>query len=252
MVHPFIEPQEQDCHNVKRACELPKVSRGAFYARRTTVPGLPHGARRGSGRRSSKFTKRRAAATAPVYPCRVQARRQPVRAPPGRAVDASGRPPGPTPQTRTTHRYPQPTRCRTARPSPAGLPARPGRRRHTLVRRDHLYPDRSGVALPRHPRHVVSRAAADHLRTELWPTLCEPPAHLPSSRQDPVPFGSRRPIHQPNSLTLQPSSASGCRSAAPGNAGARALAESFLATLKPELLGKQPMSTPGGDPMREI
>ncbi|WKK23934.1 IS3 family transposase [Streptomyces olivoreticuli] len=43
-VHPFIEAEKQGGHNVKRACELLKVSRAAFYARRTTTPG-PRAAR---------------------------------------------------------------------------------------------------------------------------------------------------------------------------------------------------------------
>ncbi|MGW2638585.1 IS3 family transposase [Streptomyces sp. NPDC001348] len=34
-VHPFIEAEKRDGHNVKRACELLKVSRAAFYARRS-------------------------------------------------------------------------------------------------------------------------------------------------------------------------------------------------------------------------
>ncbi|MFG2698019.1 IS3 family transposase [Kitasatospora sp. NPDC048407] len=38
-VHPLIEAEKQAGHNVKRACELLKVSRTAFYARRTAVPG---------------------------------------------------------------------------------------------------------------------------------------------------------------------------------------------------------------------
>lgn len=38
-VHPFIEAEKQAGHNVKRACELLKVSRTAFYARRTATPG---------------------------------------------------------------------------------------------------------------------------------------------------------------------------------------------------------------------
>lgn len=38
-VHPFIEAEKQGGHNVKRACELLKVSRTAFYARRTGKPG---------------------------------------------------------------------------------------------------------------------------------------------------------------------------------------------------------------------
>jgi putative transposase len=38
-VHPFIEAEKATGHNVKRACELLQVSRAAFYARRTGVPG---------------------------------------------------------------------------------------------------------------------------------------------------------------------------------------------------------------------
>ncbi|MEU0375610.1 IS3 family transposase, partial [Streptomyces sp. NPDC006283] len=35
---PFIEAEKQDGHNVKRSCELPKVSRTAFYARLAGEP----------------------------------------------------------------------------------------------------------------------------------------------------------------------------------------------------------------------
>ena len=38
-VHPFIEAEKQQGHNVKRACELLKVSQTAFYARRSSVVG---------------------------------------------------------------------------------------------------------------------------------------------------------------------------------------------------------------------
>ncbi|MFM9701019.1 IS3 family transposase [Streptomyces europaeiscabiei] len=38
-VHPFIEAAKQSGHSVKRACELLRVSRTAFYARRTGTPG---------------------------------------------------------------------------------------------------------------------------------------------------------------------------------------------------------------------
>ncbi|MFD4232155.1 hypothetical protein [Streptomyces sp. NPDC058545] len=37
-VLPFIEAEKTSGHNVKRACELLKVSRAAFYARRTGTP----------------------------------------------------------------------------------------------------------------------------------------------------------------------------------------------------------------------
>ncbi|WP_392676474.1 IS3 family transposase [Streptomyces sp. LN785] len=38
-MHPFIEAEKRAGHSVKRACELMKVSRTAFYARRSGVPG---------------------------------------------------------------------------------------------------------------------------------------------------------------------------------------------------------------------
>lgn len=38
-VHPFIEAEKHGGHNVKRACELLQVSRTAFYARRSGGPG---------------------------------------------------------------------------------------------------------------------------------------------------------------------------------------------------------------------
>lgn len=39
MVNPFIEAEKQGGHSVKGACELPKVSRAAFYVRRSGEPG---------------------------------------------------------------------------------------------------------------------------------------------------------------------------------------------------------------------
>lgn len=38
-MHPFIEAEKRAGHSVKRACELLKVSRTAFYARRSGKPG---------------------------------------------------------------------------------------------------------------------------------------------------------------------------------------------------------------------
>ncbi|MFJ5309879.1 hypothetical protein [Streptomyces sp. NPDC088350] len=38
-VHPFIEAEKQGRHSVERACELLKVSRTAFYARRAGTLG---------------------------------------------------------------------------------------------------------------------------------------------------------------------------------------------------------------------
>ncbi len=39
MLHPFIEEEKRAGRSVKRACELLKVSRTAFYALRTDEPG---------------------------------------------------------------------------------------------------------------------------------------------------------------------------------------------------------------------
>ncbi|MFE5811777.1 IS3 family transposase, partial [Streptomyces sp. NPDC056491] len=38
-VHPFIEAEKRAGHSVKRACELMKVSRSAYYTRRNAAPG---------------------------------------------------------------------------------------------------------------------------------------------------------------------------------------------------------------------
>ncbi|MFF3791738.1 IS3 family transposase [Streptomyces sp. NPDC001981] len=38
-VHPFIEAEKRAGHSVKRTCELMKVSRTAFYTRRSGLPG---------------------------------------------------------------------------------------------------------------------------------------------------------------------------------------------------------------------
>ncbi|MEV6105625.1 hypothetical protein AB0M28_13055 [Streptomyces sp. NPDC051940] len=43
-VDPFIEAEKQTGHSVKQACELLKVSRAAFYARRSGVAS-PRGGR---------------------------------------------------------------------------------------------------------------------------------------------------------------------------------------------------------------
>lgn len=40
-VHPFIEAEKPAGHNVKRACELLKVSPAAFYARAALAPRAP-------------------------------------------------------------------------------------------------------------------------------------------------------------------------------------------------------------------
>ncbi|GAA3035843.1 hypothetical protein GCM10020229_71230 [Kitasatospora albolonga] len=64
-VHPFIEAEKRAGRNVKRACELLKVSRAAFYARRTATPG-PRKVRDAElTERITEVPGNRAAATAP-------------------------------------------------------------------------------------------------------------------------------------------------------------------------------------------
>jgi putative transposase len=70
-VHPFIEAEKRAGHSVKRACELLKVSRTAFCARRVARPG-PRAVLTPSWRnRSPTSTRDRGEPTAPraSMPC---------------------------------------------------------------------------------------------------------------------------------------------------------------------------------------
>ena len=74
-VHPFIEAEKRDGHNVKRACELLQVSRTAFYARRTGKPG-PRAVRDAelTGQITEVHAKSRGTYGAPRWPSRAAAR----------------------------------------------------------------------------------------------------------------------------------------------------------------------------------
>jgi putative transposase len=70
-VHPFIEAEKRAGHSVKRACELMKVSRTAFYARRSGLPG-PRAVRDAElTSRSPRFMRDHAEPTGPhaCMPC---------------------------------------------------------------------------------------------------------------------------------------------------------------------------------------
>lgn len=99
-VHPFIEAEKQAGHNVKRACELLKVSRTAFYARRNGNPG-PRAVRDAELTQQITAVHERSRGTygAPARPCRAPPRRSRMRTAPAGPADAGGRTQGPAPRT---------------------------------------------------------------------------------------------------------------------------------------------------------
>lgn len=151
-VHPFIEAEKQSNHNVKRACELLKVSRTAFYARRNGTPG-PRAVR--DLELTEKITEAHENSRGTYGAPRVHAvlQREGERCGRRRVArlmqDAGlqGRHRRRRHLTTVPDRGPPP-----GRPHRARLRTRPGRTRHPLVRRHHVYPDRSRLALPGH-RH---------------------------------------------------------------------------------------------------
>jgi transposase InsO family protein len=148
-VYPFIEAEKSRQCNVKRACELLKVSRSAYYQARDGRPskraaqdaelaaqvktvheeskgryGSPrvHAALQAQGRRHSR---KRAARLMRAGGLQGQG---------GEAVEED--------------HDPGPRRRGAGGPDPAGLHRRRIEDRHPLVRRHHLYPHLGRVALP--------------------------------------------------------------------------------------------------------
>ena len=246
-VHPFIEAEKQDGHNVKRACELLKVSRAAFYARRTAAPG-PRAVR--DAKLTGKIIEVHAISRGSYGAPRIHAALQ-------RAGDRCGR-------------------RRVARlMRQAGLQGRHRRRRHRttvpdprastrpdLVLRD-FQPDPAALdarwcgdityiptdegwlylatVIDIASRRVVGWASADHLRTELVAdalrTACR------QRRPDgPVVFHSDRGCQYTSRELAELADEFGVRLSVgrTGQCWDNALAESFFATLKRELIGDRP------------
>ncbi len=96
-MNPFIEAEKQSGHNVRRACELLKVSRTAFYARRNGTPG-PRGPRPGADREDHRSPRALPwHLRGPARPRRCATRGRKMRTAPRRQADAGRRTPRPPP-----------------------------------------------------------------------------------------------------------------------------------------------------------
>lgn len=199
-VHPFIEAEKRAGHSVKRACELMKVSRAAFYARRSGLPG-PRG---GAGCRADRTDHRGPCPIArdlrsPARACRAHTRGRWVWPASCRTTDAGRGVAGPAPPTTAGDHGPRSHGCLAPRPHCLGLPARPHRARHPLVRRHHIHPDRRGLALSGHGhRHrLPARGRLGNRRSPADRSggrrtgICLPAASPHPSRD--LPLGSRLP-----------------------------------------------------------
>ena len=242
-VHPFIEAEKRDGHNVKRACELLQVSRAAFYARRTGKPG-PRAARDAelTGQITEVHAKSRGTYGAPRIHAvlkregAVCGRRRIARL--MRAAGLEGR------HRRRRHltHHPRPPRRHPARPHLAAVRSRPSRRRHPLVRRHHVCPDGGGMALSGH-RHRYrlppgSRLGdGDHLRTDL---VADALAGACRQRRParPVIFHSDRGCQYTSQQFASLAAEFGIRLSVgrTGQCWDNALDESFFATIKRESL----------------
>ncbi|MET9977628.1 IS3 family transposase [Streptomyces microflavus] len=243
-VHPFIEAEKRAGHSVKRACELMKVSRTAFYARRSGLPD-PRAVR--DAELTKQITEVHARSRGTYGAPRVHA-----------VIMREGAGCG---------------RRRVARLMRAvGLQGRHRRRRHVttipdlraafrpgLIVRD-FQPDRTGLdarwcgdityvpteegwlylatVIDIASRRVVGWATADHLRTEL---VAE--ALTAACRQrrptHPVIFRSDRGCQYTSQQFAALAAGFGVRLSVgrTGQCWDNALAESFFSTIKRELLG---------------
>ncbi|MEF9910434.1 IS3 family transposase [Streptomyces sp. P5-A9] len=243
-VHPFIEAEKRAGHSVKRACELMKVSRTAFYARRSGLPG-PRAVR--DAELTEQIIKVHAKSRGTYGAPRVHA-----------VLKREGAGCG---------------RRRVARlMQAAGLQGRHRRRRHATTVADpgaafrpdlivrNFQPDRAGLdarwcgdityvpteegwlylatVIDIASRRVVGWATADHLRTELvaealtFACRQRRPAH-------PVIFHSDRGCQYTSQQFASLAVEFGVRLSVgrTGQCWDNALAESFFSTIKRELLG---------------
>lgn len=171
-VHPFIEAEKQAGHSVQRACELLKVSRAAFYARRTGTPG-PRAVR--DAELTERITEVHAASRGTYGAPRVHAalqhegtvcgRRRVARL--IRSAGLAGR------HLRRYHRTTVPDPQAAARPDLVGRDFRPcpaldtrwcGDITYIATEEGWLY---LATVIDIASRRVVGWATADHLRTEL-------------------------------------------------------------------------------------
>lgn len=246
-MHPFIEAEKQAGHSVKRACELLKVSRAAFYARRNGAPG-PRAVR--DAELTEKITEVHETSRGSYGAPRIHAvlrrdgdgcgRRRVARL--MREAGLQGR------RRRRRHRttIPDPNAAarpdlvlRDFQPDPTGLDVRwCGDITYIPTGEGWLY---LATVIDIASRRVVGWATADHLRTELVAdalrTACR------SRRPDgPVIFHSDRGCQYTSREFAILASEFGVRLSVgrTGQCWDNALAESFFATLKRELIEDRP------------
>lgn len=249
-VHPFIEAEKQGGHHVKRACELLGVSRAAFYARRHGVPG-PRAMRDAelSARITELHQRSRGTYGAPRIHAVLQrekelcGRRRVARL--MRAAGLAGR--HRRRKQLTTIADPH----AAARPDLIGRDFQPDAAAlNTRWCGDITYlPTQEGwlylaTVIDIASRRVVGWAAADHLRTDLVADALRMACHQRRPTQ-PVIFHSDRGCQYTSHAFAQLAAESGVRLSVgrTGQCWDNALAESFFATLKGELLHDRPWST---------
>ncbi|MEY9873672.1 putative transposase [Streptacidiphilus sp. MAP12-33] len=243
-VHPFIEAEKQAGHNVKRACELLQVSRAAFYTRRNGQPG-PRAAR--DTELTSKITEIHANSRGSYGAPRVHAQLQQSGDRCGRRRVAGlmrqagleGR------HRRRRHRttIPDPQAAtrpdlvlRDFRPDPTALDARwCGDITYIPTEEGWLY---LATVIDIASRRVVGWATADHLRTELVADALRAACRTrrPSG---PVIFHTDRGCQYTSRefASLARDFGVSLPVGRTGQCWDNALAESFFATLKRELIG---------------
>lgn len=246
-VHPFIEAEKQAGHNVKRACELLQVSRAAFYARRTETPG-PRAVR--DAELTEKITKVHETSRGTYGAPRVHAalhrqgttcgRRRVARLMRQAGLEGRHR----RRRQRTT--IPDPRAAtrpdlvlRDFQPHPAALDARwCGDITYIPTDEGWLY---LATVIDIASRRVVGWATADHLRTELVADALRAACHT-RRPTGPVIFHSDRGCQYTSREFADLAAEFGVQLSVgrTGQCWDNALAESFFATLKRELLGDHP------------
>ncbi len=223
-VHPFIEAEKRAGHSVKRACELLKVSRAAYYARRTGAPG-PRAVRDAelTEQITAVRTRSRGAYGAPrVHAALVRDGAACGRRRVARLMRAAGLA-GLHRRRRHLTAVPDPhaaTRpdlvARAFQPDPTGLDARwCGDITYIPTDEGRLY---LATFIDIASRRVVGWQTADHMRTDLvadaLTAACRQRRPMRSSTRT-----AEASTPASNSPRSQLSSEFGCRLAAPGSAG---------------------------------
>ncbi|GGT16495.1 IS3 family transposase [Nonomuraea spiralis] len=248
-VHPFIEAEEQGGHSVKRVCELLGVSRVAFYSCRSGVPG-PRAMRDGelAERIAEVHARSRGSYGAPRVHAQLQrdgqrcGRWRVARL--MRALGLTGR------HRRRRRQTTIPDPNVEARPDLIGRDFTPDAAVDTCWCGDITYiPTEEGwlylaTVIGIASRRVVGWATADHLRTDL---VADALRQVWARRRPtgPVIFHSDRGCRYTSAAYAALAERLGVRLSVgrTGQCWDNALAESFFATLKGELLDTQPWPT---------